>query len=255
MHVIRTVVCKTRLNAFVLSLLGTVLLGASLATAQVATPPADAAQKTDLAGLPGLSGEWTVVNGEKGTASVRDGVLRIAPVPHTNLFHAPDDGFIVVNAPMVLFAPEGDFTFKAKISAQLVNVYDVAALVAYGDDKHWAKLCFENSALQEATVVTVVTRERSDDANSETVASPFVYMAIARKGNEYSMHFSRDGQHWRLARHFQLPSEPRLRIGFAAHSDSNSQFAASFSEIVYRPTAPANMRQLNLTDLGGTSAR
>ncbi len=255
MHVVRTVVCKTFQNAFVLSLLGTALLGASLAAAQVTAPSADAAQKTDLAGLPNLSGEWTIVNGEKGTVSAHDGVLRIAPTHWTNLFHAPDDGFIVVNAPMVLFAPEGDFTFKAKVSAQLVNVYDVAALVAYGDDKHWAKLCFENSALSEATVVTVVTREHSDDANSENLASPFVYLAIARKGNEYSMHFSRDGKQWRLARHFQLPSEPKLRIGFAAHTNDNQQFAASFSEIVYRPTAPANMRQLNSADLSGPSER
>jgi hypothetical protein len=186
---------------------------------------------------------------------VRGSVLRITPVAHTNLFHAPDDGFVVVNAPMVLFAPEGDFTFKAKVSAQLVNVYDVAALVAYGDDKHWAKLCFENSALQEATVVAVVTRERSDDTNSETVASPFVYLAIARKGNEYSMHFSRDGQQWRLVRHFQLPSEPKMRLGFTAHTDSDHPFIAGFSEIVYRPTAPPNMRQLNSADLSGPGAQ
>lgn len=255
MHIVRIAVCRSFLNAFVFSITGTALLGGCLAAAQVAARSADPAPKTDLTGLPTLSGEWTVVNGEKGTATVRDGVLRIAPAPHTNLFHSPDDGFIVVNAPMVLFAPEGDFTFKAKVSAQLVNVYDVGALVAYGDDKHWAKLCFENSALQEATVVTVVTRERSDDANSENLASPFVYLAIARKGNEYSMHFSRDGQQWRLARHFQLPSEPKLRIGFAAHSDSDHSFSASFSEIVYRPTAPANMRQLHSADLGGTSVR
>ena len=60
-----------------------------------------------------------------------------------------------------------------------------------------------------------MTRERSDYANSETVASPFVYLAIARKGNEYSMHFSHDGKQWQLARHFQLPPEQKLRIGFA----------------------------------------
>jgi regulation of enolase protein 1 (concanavalin A-like superfamily) len=255
MHVVRTIVCKSRFNAFILSLFGIALLGALLAVAQVTALPTDVGQKTALIGLPYASGEWTVVNGEKGSFSVRDGVLCIAPVAHTNLFHVPDDGFVVVNAPMVLFAPEGDFTFKAKVSAQLVNVYDVAALVAYGDDKHWAKLCFENSALQEATVVAVVTREHSDDTNSETVASPFVYLAIARKGNKYSMHFSRDGQQWRLVRHFQLPSEPKMRLGFAAHTDSDHQFIADFSEIVYRPTTPPNMRQLSSADLSEPAAR
>lgn len=255
MHDLRSILCGVCLDVFVFTMSGAALLGACTAEAQVLAPPTDALQKSELANLPVLSGAWTIVNGEKGIVSVREGVLRIAPVPHTNLFHAPGGDFDVVNAPMVLFAPEGDFTFKARVSAQLGNVYDVGALVAYGDDKHWAKLCYENSALQEATVVTVVTRERSDDANSETVASPFIYLAIARKGNEYSMHFSRDGVQWRLARHFQLPSEPKLRIGFAAHSDSNPAFVAGFSEIVYRPAAPSNMRQLDSADLGAPGQR
>ncbi len=99
-----------------------------------------------------------------------------------------------------------------------------------------------------------MTRERSDYANSETVASPFVYLAIARKGNEYSMHFSHDGKQWQLARHFQLPPEQKLRIGFAAYSDSN-QFAASFSEIIFCPTAPPNMHQLTSADLGEPGKR
>ena len=57
MHFVRAVVSKTLLNAVVLSLLGTALLGASLAAAQVAARSTDPAQKTDLMGLPNLSGE------------------------------------------------------------------------------------------------------------------------------------------------------------------------------------------------------
>jgi len=212
---------------------------------------ADAGQKSDLRGLPKFPGGWTVVNGEKGQISSHDGVLRIAPALNTNLFHAPGANFDVVNAPMVLFAPEGDFTLKAKVSAQLVNAYDIGALVIYEDDRHWAKLCFENSAQREATIVSVVTRERSDDTNSETVASPFVYLAIARKGVEWSMHFSRDGKQWRLVRHFPLQLGAGFRVGFASHTDSNQQFFASFSEIVYRASAPRDMRQLEAGDIVG----
>jgi regulation of enolase protein 1 (concanavalin A-like superfamily) len=69
------------------------------------------------------------------------------------------------------------------------------------------------------------------------------------------MHFSRDGQQWRLVRHFQLPSEPKMRLGFTAHTDSDHPFIAGFSEIVYRPTAPPNMRQLNSADLSGPGAQ
>jgi regulation of enolase protein 1 (concanavalin A-like superfamily) len=211
--------------------------GAAMAHAQ-------AAGSMEWTGLPRLPGGWTQVNADKATLHIKDGTLQIVPSAGTNLFHAPGGGFDVVNAPMVLFAPQGDFTFKARIAAQLVDTYDVGALVVYGDDAHWVKLCFENSPRHEATVVSVVTRERSDDINSETIASPFVYMAIARQGNVFTLHFSRDGQQWRLVRHFEMPFGPGVRVGFAAHSDAPNHFSASFSEITYRAAAPKEMRQL-----------
>ena len=212
-------------------------------------PSSAPSNSPDFSKLPKLPGGWTLVHGDKGEVSVTETGLRIAPSVDTNLFIAPDGAENVVNAPMVLFAPTGDFTLKAKISAQLIGIYDVGALVVFADDQHWAKLCFENSARREATVVTVVTRERSDDSNSETIASPFVYMAVARKGSEYTMHFSRDGQQWRLARHFQLSTPVGARVGFAAHTESNSHFASEFSEIVYRAKAPKSMRHLQPEDL------
>jgi regulation of enolase protein 1 (concanavalin A-like superfamily) len=206
---------------------------------------AQTASAVDWTGLPKLPGGWSQVNADKAVLHIKDGTLQIIPSAGTNLFHAPGGGFDVVNAPMVLFAPQGDFTLKAKISAQLVDTYDVGALVVYGDDGHWVKLCYENSPRHEATVVSVVTRERSDDINSETIASPFVYMAIARQGNVFTLHFSRDGHDWRLVRHFEMPFGPGVRVGFAAHSDAPNHFSATFSEITYRATAPKDMRQLH----------
>jgi regulation of enolase protein 1 (concanavalin A-like superfamily) len=211
--------------------------GATVAHAQTSS-------SVDWTGLPKLPGGWTQVNADKAALHIKDGTLQIVPAAGTNLFHAPGGGFDVVNAPMVLFAPQGDFTLKAKISAQLVDTYDVGALVVYGDDAHWVKLCYENSPRHEATVVSVVTRERSDDINSETIASPFVYMALARQGNVFTLHFSRDGREWRLVRHFEMPFGPGVRVGFAAHSDAPNHFSATFSEITYRAMAPKDMRQL-----------
>ena len=217
------------------------------ATAQSAPPTS--ATSPDFSKLPKLPGGWTLVHPDKGQVTVTDTGLRIAPSVDTNLFIAPGENESIANAPMVLFASEGDFTLKAKISAQLAGIYDVGALVVFADEQHWAKLCFENSFKREATVVTVVKRERSDDANSETIASPFVYMTIARRGNEYTMHFSRDGQQWRLARHFQLLIPSGVRAGFAAHTESNSHLAVEFSEIVYRAKAPKSMRHLEAEDV------
>lgn len=250
MQVMSGFVRKPRLTGFSCMLvLGGALAAAAMVSAQGMAPSTGMDKQTSFAGMQNFPGGWSAVNGEKGVANVRDGVLQISPSTDTNLFRSPGGNSDVMNAPMVLFAPAENFTLKAKISAQLVGAYDVGAMVLYEDDMHWAKLCFENSGLHEATIVSVVTRERSDDVNSETIASPFVYMAIARKGNEFSMHFSRDGQQWRLVRHFQVPFGAKLRVGFTAHTFSNKQFSAGFSEIVYRATAPENMRQLKPSEV------
>ena len=161
-----------------------------------------------------------------------------------------------MNAPMVLADAQGDFTLVAKVSAQLSGVYDSGALVVYSDEKNWAKVCYENSPQHEATIISVVTREWSDDVNHETLTSPFIYLAVARHGNEFSFHYSRDGHDWRLVRHFDMPIGSRTRVGFTAQSPHFASFAqagekadfdALFSEIRFIPAAPKDMRQLEAT--------
>lgn len=63
----------------------------------------------------------------------------------TNLFNSPSGKPKVVNAPLILFEPEANFTISAKVTGKLKAVYDVAALVVYQDDETWAKFCYENS--------------------------------------------------------------------------------------------------------------
>jgi regulation of enolase protein 1 (concanavalin A-like superfamily) len=204
-------------------------------------------------GLPKLAGAWKMVHGEKGKAEVTGGALRVVPETGTNLILSPSRAYNVMNAPMVLADAQGDFTLVAKVSAQLSGVYDSGALVVYSDEKNWAKVCFENSPQHEATIISVVTREWSDDVNHETLASPFVYLAVARKGNEFSFHFSRDGRDWRLVRHFDMPIGSRTQIGFTAQTPHMTsfaqtgekvQFSAQFSEIRFVASALRDMRQL-----------
>jgi hypothetical protein len=79
MHDVLTVPWKVCLNTLAFSMSGAALLSTSAAESQVATSPPEASWKQELASLPALSGEWTVVNGEKGTASVRDGFSELRP--------------------------------------------------------------------------------------------------------------------------------------------------------------------------------
>lgn len=175
-----------------------------------------------------------------------DSVVVLTARGKTNLFNSPGGNYYQQDAGMLLFHPDSDFTFSAKVQANLSEVYDVAALVLYQDKQLWAKLCFENSADKEATVVSVVTRQFSDDCNSIHPTDNFIYLAIAKKGDEISFHCSSDNQNWYLVRHFRINfNQQELRLGFAAHCSRGESFTARFSDIQYSTAVPENMRKYN----------
>lgn len=174
-----------------------------------------------------------------------DSVVTITADANTNLFNNPQGTWNRQNAPMLLFHPDSNFVFKAKVTAELKEIFDVAALVVYYDKDSWAKLCFENSADKEAMVVSVVTNKYSDDCNSTKLSNKNVYLAIAKKGKEFSFHYSNDGINWELVRHFRLDyPDSNMMIGFAVHCYASKMFSANFSEIIYSGRELNNMRKL-----------
>jgi len=192
-----------------------------------------------------LPGDLSVLNSPVTIRTEPDGRLFIAAPGETNLFNHPNGKSAVQNAPMALFEPADDFVLKARVSGQLKNVYDVAALVIYQDGTTWAKLCYENSVAKEPTVVSVVTRDVSDDCNSQTIAADHAYLAIVRKGPVFTFHYSPDGKTWRMVRHFNLNTTGKLKAGFAVHAWRAESFAATFSEITYTEKTPDNITNLN----------
>ena len=173
-----------------------------------------------------------------------DAVIKIVSKGKTNLFNSPGDNFYKQDAPMLLFHPDSNFTFCARVEADLVNVYDVAALVLYQNKDLWTKLCFENSIDKEATVVSVVTKRFSDDCNSIKINDNFVYLCVIKKADELSFHYSTDNVNWHLIRHFRIDfNESKLMVGYAVHCSRGDSFSAEFSDIKYSPNALDNMRQ------------
>lgn len=174
---------------------------------------------------------------------MEDSIIKLTSAGKTNLFNSPGGNYSVQNAPMVLFKPDSNFILRAKITAKLKEVYDVASLVIFQDENLWAKLCFENSVDKEATVVSVVTRDFSDDCNSVKISEDYIYFVIAKKGDEFSFHYSTDGIKWDLVRHFKLKCEnKKLMLGFAAHCSRGEKFTAEFSDIYYSEKTLKKMR-------------
>jgi len=176
--------------------------------------------------------------------TIDNNVLEITALGKTNLINSPNEKSKVNNAPMILFEPEGDFTLSAKVSGDLKAIYDVAALVIYDNENTWAKLCYENSVFEEPTIVSVVTREFSDDCNSEKTGE-YAYLAVVKKSDEYSFFYSQDRKVWKMIRHFNLKTSGKIKAGFAAHGSRGNGFTGIFSEIIYRDGTIHDMRDLN----------
>ena len=172
-----------------------------------------------------------------------DSVVKMIAPGKTNLFNSPGGDYYKQDAPMLLFHPDRNFLFSVKVDADLKEVYDVAALVLYQNNDVWAKLCFENSVNKEATVVSVVTKRYSDDCNSTKISQKYIYLAVSKRGNEFSFHYSTDNKNWNLVRHFRIDfDEHELMVGFAVHGSRGKRFSAEFSNIKYSDKALGNMR-------------
>jgi regulation of enolase protein 1 (concanavalin A-like superfamily) len=186
--------------------------------------------------------ELSIINNSTSIKTDGDSVLELTSAGKTNLFVNPNNKYNVQNAPMVLFKPDSSFVFTAKISAELSEIYDVAALVIYQDSNYWAKFCYENSVNKQPTIVSVVTRKFSDDCNSLTINKKFAFLAIIKNGKEIAFHYSTDGKSWELIRQFRLETENNINIGFAIHCSRGNGFSAKFSNIRYKSKVPDNLR-------------
>ena len=171
-----------------------------------------------------------------------DHVLAITAGPQTDLFIDPQQTAAFTNAPRLLFTPTGDYTLQARVRVAFAATFDAGVLLLYASDRLWAKLCFEFSPQQQPMVVSVVTRDYSDDANAVVVPDQTVLLRVARLGPACAFHWSPDGTFWHFVRHFRLPGAAALALGFAAQSPTGSGCTAAFTEIAFRVGRLSDLR-------------
>lgn len=136
------------------------------------------------------------------------------------------------------------FTLSAKVSVAFSDTYDAGALFVQVDEDNWAKLAFELSGAGKPTVVSVITRGTSDDADGPVVEGDTVWLRMHCDGQTLACHFSVDGQHWQFLRWFTLPgidARP-LRIGFGAQAPIGEGCSVHFSELGWSLKPIENLR-------------
>ena len=179
--------------------------------------------------LPGKL-EWIEL---PGSYTYESGILKILSGPKTDMFIDPQGEYKVLNAPRAVCMPSEYFQLSAKIYVDFNSQYDAGVLILYANDTQWAKLCFEYSPHSQPMVVSVVTRDISDDANCSVIEGSVVYLLVSGLGKAYVFHYSLDGKFWHFVRYFQLNNDDPLKVGFLSQSPTGAGCEARFIDIVY----------------------
>lgn len=186
-------------------------------------------------------GKWNFDEGK--------GLLSATALPQSDLYCNPkgeltSEAPSVLNALTLLGTPlSSDFQISARVSVDFDSAYDAGALLVWGDERTWAKLCFEYSPDREAMVVSVVTLGTSDDANSFTVPLKEIWLRVSRMERVYAFHASQDGKLWKLVRVFSLGKEfPELHVGFGAQSPVGDGCQVTFDHIKFSQSTLQELR-------------
>ncbi|MDX6440109.1 MAG: uncharacterized protein QOF45_2692 [Gaiellaceae bacterium] len=172
-----------------------------------------------------------------------DASLLVAAGPRTDRFIDPRrSAEPKLNAPVLVGDPTGDYLLSARVTVGFAATFDAGVLALHASDRLWAKLCFEYSPHGQAMVVSVVTRDVSDDCNSFVVDGSSVWLRIARVGSAFAFHASTDGGSWSFIRHFALETDSEPAVGFAAQSPLGEGCAVSFEEIAYDAVRLGDLR-------------
>lgn len=169
--------------------------------------------------------------------SYQNGVLTIVAGAETDMFRDPNVTYNTDNAPKLLFHPDRDFILSARIEHAFDSKWDGGAIVLKNDSLNWIKFCFERDYTGARRVVSVVTKNISDDSNSIEIRKDWVYFKIAKAGKVITLYCSENGRRWLLVRHFQFDAAPDVSVGFLAQSPTGKRCTVRFSEIKYEARA------------------
>jgi regulation of enolase protein 1 (concanavalin A-like superfamily) len=192
--------------------------------------------------IPALPAPLTWLNQPEDWTWSPDGRLTITAGATTDWFIDPQSTLSVHNAPALLFPSPSPCLFSARVSADLAATFDAGVLTLYQNPQTWAKLCLERSPQGQPMIVSVVTRDVSDDCNAYIVEGNSAYLRVAWLEHAFAFHASPDGVAWNLIRYFRLAPGLEVQMGFLAQSPTGRGCTASFSEIRYESRLLTDIR-------------
>lgn len=183
---------------------------------------------------------------EPESYQIMDSSLSVTVKKGSDFFNNPEDNSIVASAPFLYKRIKGDFVAKAIVQPDFTSQWNAVALMVHCDSLNWIKFAFENSDATGPGIVTVVTKGTSDDANGVVLNKQTqIWLAIARKNNIYSMHWSKDGKSYKMARLTSLPMMSEVKIGIEVQSPVGDEATHTILFFETEERTVKNLRILN----------
>ena len=145
------------------------------------------------------------------------GGLRVFAPENSDYFQDPGGVTRKDDAPYLWMEVSGDFVARALVRAPKSDLHwDAGTLMARQDALHWVKLCYERTDWGGMAAVSVITNGTSDDANGAELALPEVWLQLYRAGDVFGLHYSADGQTWRMVRLLRMAMPAAIKVGMVA---------------------------------------
>ncbi len=177
---------------------------------------------------------------------ISKGNLTISAVKGTDFFINPEDKTSVATAPYLYKEVQGDFVAIARVEPEFKAVWNACSLMVHIDEDNWIKFAFENSDATGPSIVSVVTRGVSDDANGPILTDKSaIWLKLIRKGDIYAMHWSADGINYNLARLAAMPLKKIVKIGMEAQCPDNGPAEHVFSHFSLKNMTIGDLRKGN----------
>lgn len=165
--------------------------------------------------------------------------------PETDYFIEPGaPPYDKSNAPLLLKTVDNTkpFTFSFKTTPVHTVKYDAGMAFLYVDNRQWLKFAFEADERMLTRLVTVKTRDFSDDNNHDVVNSQGVYLKISSDTKVVGFYYSIDGQQWQLVRVFKNEYPAVLQVGIGAQSPVGQGNTAVFEDLQFSELSVKDFR-------------
>jgi len=163
------------------------------------------------------------------------GGIRVEAQAKADYFRSPTGSHVNDNAPFLWTKVTGDFVARALVRPTFASTFDSGVLMVRHDAETWAKLCFERTDFGTTAAVSVVTRGLSDDANGVNITEPELWLQVARAGNVFALHYSLDGEIWRMVRVFNLAVPETVKVGIVSQSPAGPGTTIDFLHFSIEP--------------------